>query len=312
MDTDLNTLDINVVITVAPATGETAAHIHGFAPPGTPAIVLFPLPLGSPKIATWPFMESDQANIIAGLTYVNIHSNAFPLGEIRGQIVRVPTCGDGILDAGEDCDDGNNDNGDCCSSVCTFETAGNPCVGSTLCSASGTCDGAGACQAAPFSSCRTALKSILLIKNDAPDSKDKLIWKWIKGAMTTQADFGNPTTSTDYALCIFAGTANVLAAEVPASASRWSPVSDKGYKYKDTSGTPIGITKVLLKGGDAGKAKCLVKGKGPNLPDPTLGSLPLPVKAQLVNSSNSICFEGEFDAPDVIKNTPTQFKAKAQ
>jgi cysteine-rich repeat protein len=129
MDTVANTLSVNVVISVAPPSGEILAHIHGFAPPGTPAGILFGLPLGSPKITTWNFTEPDEANIIAGLTYVNIHSNAFPGGEIRGQIVRVPTCGDGILDAGETCDDGNLVSGDCCSSLCQVEAFGDPCAG---------------------------------------------------------------------------------------------------------------------------------------------------------------------------------------
>ena len=33
----------------------------------------------------------------------------------------VPTCGDGTLDVGEECDDGNNVNGDGCSAICTIE-----------------------------------------------------------------------------------------------------------------------------------------------------------------------------------------------
>jgi cysteine-rich repeat protein len=34
---------------------------------------------------------------------------------------KVPCCGDGILDAGEKCDDGNTSNGDGCSSTCQLE-----------------------------------------------------------------------------------------------------------------------------------------------------------------------------------------------
>ena len=32
-----------------------------------------------------------------------------------------PICGDGVIDAGEECDDGNNDNGDGCDAVCRVE-----------------------------------------------------------------------------------------------------------------------------------------------------------------------------------------------
>jgi len=123
MDTSANTLSITITDTMVGSLlgPELFAHIHGFAPPGTPAGILFGLPNGSPKNAVWNFPPADQANIIAGLTYANIHTTVNPGGEIRGQILRVPTCGDGILDGGEACDDGNNVNGDGCDSACQLE-----------------------------------------------------------------------------------------------------------------------------------------------------------------------------------------------
>jgi cysteine-rich repeat protein len=36
----------------------------------------------------------------------------------RAAIAQVPTCGDGVVDAGENCDDGNVGGGDCCSADC--------------------------------------------------------------------------------------------------------------------------------------------------------------------------------------------------
>jgi len=65
---------------------ETGAHIHGFAPPGVNAGVVHPLPLGNPKVGVWNYPQADEAAILDGRTYVNIHSNMFPGGEIRGQI----------------------------------------------------------------------------------------------------------------------------------------------------------------------------------------------------------------------------------
>lgn len=41
--------------------------------------------------------------------------------------VCVP-CGNGVVDAGEQCDDGNTQGGDCCSSACQFEAAGATCA----------------------------------------------------------------------------------------------------------------------------------------------------------------------------------------
>ena len=66
---------------------ETAAHIHGFALHGTNAGVLHALPAGNPKVGTWNYTDAQEEQILSGLTYVNIHTNAFPGGEIRGQVV---------------------------------------------------------------------------------------------------------------------------------------------------------------------------------------------------------------------------------
>lgn len=70
------------------SSAETSAHIHGPASTAENAGVLFTLPLGSPKIGTWNYPESVEADLLAGRTYVNVHSSNFPAGEIRGQIMR--------------------------------------------------------------------------------------------------------------------------------------------------------------------------------------------------------------------------------
>ena len=61
----------------------------------------------------------------------------------------VGSCGDGLLDSGlEQCDDGNNDDGDCCTSTCTFEAQGSTCGSATddECTNPDTCDDSGNCQ----------------------------------------------------------------------------------------------------------------------------------------------------------------------
>ena len=73
---------------------------------------------------------------------------------------------------------------------------------------------------------------------------------------------------------------------------------------------PNGVQKGLLKTGMAGKAKALVKGKGTSLPDTLVPMLPFPVTAQLVNDTNSTCFEAIYSAGDVVKNDARHFKAK--
>jgi cysteine-rich repeat protein len=66
---------------------------------------------------------------------------------ISAQCSVAPICGNGELETGEECDDGNILSGDCCSNVCTLEPLGNSCGDSsdTACSNPDSCDGAGVC-----------------------------------------------------------------------------------------------------------------------------------------------------------------------
>jgi ELWxxDGT repeat protein/cysteine-rich repeat protein len=54
-------------------------------------------------------------------------------------------CGDGALQPGESCDDGNTADGDCCTALCRPAAAGSPCDAGDEC-ADGRCDGAGICR----------------------------------------------------------------------------------------------------------------------------------------------------------------------
>lgn len=73
----------------------TAAHIHGLAPVGSNAGVLIGL---SPSLGVTSgtitgggtLTGGNIAGMVNGLTYVNLHTQAFPGGEIRGQIIMTP------------------------------------------------------------------------------------------------------------------------------------------------------------------------------------------------------------------------------
>ena len=83
---------------------ETASHIHSDAEGGA---IVKGLGTGSPKIGTWtsaeaiPLNAQRVADLKAGLLYVNIHSTAFPAGEIKGQILPGP-CQEQCFDAAID------------------------------------------------------------------------------------------------------------------------------------------------------------------------------------------------------------------
>ncbi|OGF05496.1 MAG: hypothetical protein A2W00_01320 [Candidatus Eisenbacteria bacterium RBG_16_71_46] len=85
VDTNANTLTYQITYGGL-SSAETAAHIHGPAAPGTNAGVKHALPAGSPKNGVWNYPEPDEADILSGRMYVNIHTSTNPGGEIRGQI----------------------------------------------------------------------------------------------------------------------------------------------------------------------------------------------------------------------------------
>ncbi len=168
------------------------------------------------------------------------------------------------------------------------------------------------CGDAPAVGCRTSSKSTMVVTDKSDNSKDRLVWKWIKGQSTTTADFADPVNSAAYSLCVYAGTTNALIGEsvVPANASKWQPISTKGFRYKDQTASEDGIQKIILKASVIDKAKAVVKGKGVGLPD--LGPpLLLPVVVQMVNSDSGVCWETTFSLPQHIKrNQAGKFKAK--
>jgi len=59
----------------------------------------------------------------------------------------VAQCGNGVIEAGEECDDGNTLDGDCCSSSCQFEPMDGPCDDGNACTLHSVCDGSGRCVA---------------------------------------------------------------------------------------------------------------------------------------------------------------------
>jgi hypothetical protein len=67
---------------------ETAAHFHGPANPGQNAGVQVGIGVAAnPAISSATISAAQEADLLAGLWYINIHTAAFAGGEIRGQVL---------------------------------------------------------------------------------------------------------------------------------------------------------------------------------------------------------------------------------
>ncbi len=123
----------------------TMAHFHGPAPAGTNGaaqITLTTLPMG---VSSGNFSDSfvltdvQETELLSELWYINIHTTAYPGGEIRAQLIVPAICDDGDVCTIDVCDDGgkciftpiNCDDGDPCTidycdnGVCVNEQGGN-------------------------------------------------------------------------------------------------------------------------------------------------------------------------------------------
>jgi cysteine-rich repeat protein len=309
-----------------------AAALHRINQTTGAATVLAPLsfppvPCSFPRINS---MDTHSSGVVYGVLNCTGGSNAsnflvtigVPSGSVNAIAPTVPgldgiafapigACGDGLHNIGEECDDGNLLSGDCCSPTCEFDAVGTPCPTAGSPCTINRCDGAGSCRGTIPSGCAAPGKSVLMLQNSAQDAKDKLLFKWLKGAQTDLVAFGDPLNSADYALCLYTGPqrAPLTHFAIPNDSAKWQPLSTRGYRYKDKGGSAAGVTRVLLKSGAAGKSMAQVKGRGANLPDPTFSNLPVPVTAQLVNSQTNACFEAVFESSDLRKNDSGHFLA---
>jgi hypothetical protein len=166
--------------------------------------------------------------------------------------------------------------------------------------------------------CRTpsvGQKALLLLKDKTPNDKDKMMWKWIKGAATSKPEYGSPTTIDSFTLCIYDNASLISSTIIEAGGFCAGKLCWKekptSYKFKDKDLTPDGAQLLLLKEGlTAGKAKIIFKGKGLNLEMPSTSGITGPVDVQLKRSGGGPCFGATYTAP-FLKQDSVSFKDKA-
>jgi uncharacterized delta-60 repeat protein len=173
------------------------------------------------------------------------------------------------------------------------------------------------CDDVPRSICApvtVAGRGRLQLKRGSTSARDTLTWTWRKG-VATPAALGDPTTTTDYALCVYDGGTNALLYEESAYAGRtcgtracWLPRGAAGFVYVDRGGSADGVTKVALKSGADGKSAAMLRAKGERLTLPVL-PLALPTRVQLQASSGT-CFDTVFSSAGASINTAAKFVGK--
>jgi len=93
LDTDTNLLSWDIQFQGI-TSGVVLAHFHGPAPAGMNAGIRVDIGavsgLASPMIGQATITDLQEQDILDGFWYVNIHSNQFPMGELRGQVVPEP------------------------------------------------------------------------------------------------------------------------------------------------------------------------------------------------------------------------------
>lgn len=87
---------LQIMVTASGFTGNlTAGHIHrGAVGVNGPVVVFLTNTSTDPRVwnstNTFTLTEAQEADFLAGLYYVNLHTATFPGGEIRGQLNPVP------------------------------------------------------------------------------------------------------------------------------------------------------------------------------------------------------------------------------
>ena len=166
-----------------------------------------------------------------------------------------------------------------------------------------------ACPATPTVGCTVAGSSKLLIKDNAKDKRDKLVWR-AKKMNVAAADVGNPVLTDQLDLCLYDGTGKLFGGALPAGTATASwKVTGSGYKYKDKTSSVLGIKVAKVKVDDAGRGLFLAKAKGTHLLTPQT-PLTFPVTVQAKNDATAACWESVFGVADVVKDQPGKFLLK--
>jgi probable HAF family extracellular repeat protein len=226
------------------------------------------------------------------------------VGDEYHAVLLTPNCGNGVVDDGEECDEGGtNGNGSCCTAACLFAEEDSPCAGG-VCTAAGVCVPPLGCGSAPVEGCQPAASR----KARLTLGGGKLAYVWKSSATVAPPDFGNPAGGTDYLLCIYHAGGLVTAATMPAGGQCGGKPCWKAAGARWRYRAAAGASKLSLAPGAAGKSTIRANVRGvAGLPASPLG---LPVRVQVRRDGGSACWEAEFTSTK--RNTGAKFSATSE
>ena len=157
------------------------------------------------------------------------------------------------------------------------------------------------CQAAPKG------HSSLNVRDREGVERDRLKWKW-KGSPASVSDFGDPTTSTGYTMCVVdqSGGSPAVRMAWPTYTGGWSSIL-QGYEFERPYETGFPFDTATLTATTSGRGKIKIVASGEYL-TPTL-PLTTPVTVRLDRHDGEHCWEATFGTAK--KNTAGDFKARS-
>jgi cysteine-rich repeat protein len=214
--------------------------------------------------------------------------------------------------------------------ACTVDT----CNGTGTCAAAGpldcgpcaVCEPPGGCQAYVRPYCPSSIsgdgRRRLDLRKGSDASRDRAIFSWSDPGPSDPVVFGDPTQSTDYAMCMFqppsspegdatpVGALSIPAAGTCEGRACWSPVRD-GFRLRNRAARRDGgATTVTLRASATSGTTIAVRGAG--APLRLSPSLDVPaVLVQVIERSGGAdlaCWEASFTTP--TRRTANRFTAR--
>lgn len=273
-----------------------------WAPTNPARQLVVSVPAGTTTVTATDAMGNAATLVpLAGQVRVPLDGNPVYLEGIDVHLARpldfvaytTTACGNGNLDPGEECDDGNTIDGDVCSNACMY-----------------------ACPPTPRTDCAgPSVASVLLRTHTLKPAASKLVFKW-SGNTGGLLNLGNPWATTSYAFCLYeqppSGAARAITLVAPAGGTCgtkpcWTGKVPVFFTYVDTARTVRGLKKLRVKTSASGVGSISLMAGGSALPLPTL-PLGTPVVAQM-EVIGGTCWDAVFDTA-ILRNDANGFSAQ--